>query len=335
MLAFDKLGLVDKLRYALHVMKTKSVSDWRELDKVLIIPWLKKSIGERAYKALWERLFHLKFYEYKDCTSPRPGLNPHQARRPVTPQSAAGVVRLHRGRLETLLDRMEQYIRQRGGRLHLRGIDQVTTSGGKVRGAAVRGVEQAVDGVISTAPIQYVPQARARPAGRFRRAASSAIENIPVVCVILKLKQPLSREFLDEHPRRAASRFPASSSTRIRTRRPATRSSTRRSTCPRRIRSTPATTPAFIEETSRLPAAHQPGIPPRLGAAPRTVHRYEFAQAVCPPGFYAMLPPMQYAHRRASAWPTPPTTTRRTGPFCESVKVAGATSSLLPCRRIP
>ncbi|UXI69220.1 NAD(P)/FAD-dependent oxidoreductase [Tahibacter amnicola] len=291
LLAFDKLGLVDKLRYALHVMKTKSVSDWRELDKVPIIPWLKKSIGERAYKVLWERLFHLKFYEYKDHLSAawlgtrikRVALS----RRNLLQESLGFI----EGGSETLLDRMEQYIRQRGGRFHLgAGIDQVTTSGGKVRGVVVRGVEQAVDGVISTAPIQYVPRLVPDLPADFV-ARIQAIENIPVVCVILKLKQPLSENFW-------------------------------MNICDERIEIpgvieysnlNPGTGPAVVYAPFYMPKTHPKfardnaafieevlGYLPHINPAFRRdwvlaahCHRYEFAQAVCPPGFYAMLPPMR------------------------------------------
>ena len=57
LLSFDGLNLIEKIRYALQVMKTKSVSNWSALDKIGALPWLKSWLGERAYKVLWERLF--------------------------------------------------------------------------------------------------------------------------------------------------------------------------------------------------------------------------------------------------------------------------------------
>ena len=71
LLRFDGLRLIEKLRYALQVMKTKSVKDWTALDKIGALPWLKSWLGERAYKVLWERLFYLKFYELSNSSQRR------------------------------------------------------------------------------------------------------------------------------------------------------------------------------------------------------------------------------------------------------------------------
>ncbi len=195
LLRFDKLGWVDKFRYALHVMRTKGIRDWRALDKVGVTDWLKRNLGARAYDVLWERLFHLKFYEYKDKLSAawlgtrikRVALS----RRNLFQESMGYI----EGGSETLLKKMQEFILARGGRIHLSaGIERINAPDGKVQSITVRGETVPVDGVVSTAPIQYVPRlAPDLPADFIARI--QALENIPVVCVILKLKQPLSENF--------------------------------------------------------------------------------------------------------------------------------------------
>ncbi|MEO6075287.1 MAG: FAD-dependent oxidoreductase, partial [Dokdonella sp.] len=56
LLTFDRIGFIDKIRYALHVMWTKNITDGRKLDTVVAIDWLKDWLGERSYKVLWHRL---------------------------------------------------------------------------------------------------------------------------------------------------------------------------------------------------------------------------------------------------------------------------------------
>ncbi|MBC7941234.1 MAG: FAD-dependent oxidoreductase, partial [Chitinophagaceae bacterium] len=63
LLKFPHLSLVDKLRFAAHVLATKRVVDWRALDRDNATQWIRRWVGERAYKVLWERLFELKFFE--------------------------------------------------------------------------------------------------------------------------------------------------------------------------------------------------------------------------------------------------------------------------------
>lgn len=291
LLGFDKLGWIDKLRYAWHVMRTKNIMDWRELDRVGVTDWLKRNLGERAYTVLWERLFHLKFFEYKDQLSAawlgtrikRVALS----RRNLLQESLGYI----EGGSQTLLERMRDFILARGGRIHLRaGIERVNVRDGRVSGITVQGVERAVDGVLSTAPIQYVPRLVPDLPEAFV-ARIRAIVNIPVVCVILKLRQPLSENFW-------------------------------MNICDESIdvpgvieysNLNPGAGPAIVYAPFYMPKTHPKyardntafieevlGYLPRLNPAFQRdwvlatyCHRYEFAQAVCPPGFYAMLPPMQ------------------------------------------
>lgn len=291
LLGFDKLGWLDKFRYALHVMRTKSISDWRALDKVGVTDWLVRNLGKRTYKVLWERLFYLKFYEYKDKLSAawlgtrikRVALS----RRNLFQESLGFI----EGGSETLLQKMQEFILARGGRIHLSaGIDRVNAPDSKVESITVRGETTRVDGVISTAPIQYVPRLVPELPESFV-ARIRALENIPVVCVILKLKQPLSENFwmnicdegidipgVIEYSNLNPGAGPAIVYAPF----------YMPKTHPKYARDNAA----FIEET----LAYLPKLNPAFSrdwVLAAHCHRYEYAQAVCPPGYYDLLPPMQ------------------------------------------
>jgi len=292
LLSFDGLSLIEKIRYALQVIKTKGVSNWSALDKIGALPWLKSWLGERAYKVLWERLFYLKFYELSDQLSAawlgtrikRVALS----RRNLFHESLGYL----EGGSSTLLDSMRVRIESLGGRIHLKsGVEKVTTNGnGKVRGVIVEGVEQPVDNVISTAPIQYVPKLVPDLPPEFAERVR-AIKNIPVACVILKLKQPLSENFW-------------------------------MNICDESIEIpgvieysnlNPGTGPTIVYAPFYMPKSHpkyardnQAFVDETLGYLPKLnpqfkpdwvlashCHRYDFAQTICPPGFSAMLPPMK------------------------------------------
>lgn len=291
LLGFDKLGWVDKFRYALHVMRTKSIRDWRALDKVGVTDWLKRNLGERAYNVLWERLFHLKFYEYKDKLSAAwlgTRIKRVALSRKNLLQESLGYIE---GGSETLLQKMQEFILAHGGRIHLSaGIERVNAPAGKVESITVKGEIIPVDGVVSTAPIQYVPRLAPDLPADFR-ARIQALENIPVVCVILKLKQPLSENFW-------------------------------MNICDDSIdipgvieysNLNPGAGPAIVYAPFYMPKTHPKfgrdnaefieevlGYLPKINPAFRRdwvlashCHRYEFAQAVCPPGYFDLLPPMQ------------------------------------------
>ena len=292
LLRFSGLSFIEKIRYGLHVIRTKNVRNWSALDKIGAIPWLKKWLGEHAYQVLWQRLFHLKFYEFSEQLSAawlgtrikRVALS----RRNSLQESLAYID----GGSATLLEAMRQRIDALGGRIHLQsGIDKVVTDGNaRVRGIVVAGAERAVDKVVSTAPIQYVPALAPDLPEEFS-ARIRAIRNIPVACVILKLKQPLSENFWmnicdDDIDIPGVIEY---------------------------SNLNPGAGPAIVYAPFYMPKTHpkyardnQAFVDEVIGYLPRLnpkfrpdwvfathCHRYDFAQTICPPGFAAQLPPMR------------------------------------------
>lgn len=290
LLRFKGLGPVSKLRYALHVMYTKNISDWRKLDKRNAVEWLKRWLGARTYDVLWRSLFDLKFYQYADQLSAawigtrikRVALS----RRSLLQESLGYLD----GGSKTLLDAMQSAITARGGRIHLQaGIDKACVEGGKLVGIEVLGQHKACDALVSTAPIQYLPRLIPdMPADLASRIA--AIRNIPVACVILKLRHRLSPNFWTN------------------------------------INDPSIDLPGLIEYSNLndvganivyapfyMPTSHPKWsrgngelidevkgylhkINPDFSedwVLASHCHRYAFAQTVCPPGFYEQLPPMQ------------------------------------------
>jgi protoporphyrinogen oxidase len=292
LLRFDGLSLIEKIRYALQVMKTKNVSDWTALDKISAVSWLKKWLGERAYNVLWHRLFWLKFYELSDQLSAS-WLGTRIKRVAL---SRRNLLQESLGYLEggsgTLLDALRARIEALGGRILLKsGIDKVVTDGaGKVRGIIVAGAEHAVDKVVSTAPIQYVPALVPDLPDEFATRIR-AIKNIPVACVILKLRQPLSENFwmnicddgIDIPGVIEYSNLnPGAGPTIVYA--PFYMPKTH----PKYARDNQA----FIDETVDYLSRLNPRFE-RDWILATHCHRYDFAQTICPPGFAAMLPPMR------------------------------------------
>ncbi|MBF6025972.1 NAD(P)/FAD-dependent oxidoreductase [Lysobacter niastensis] len=293
LLSFPKLDIVSKFRYALHVMTTKGIQDWTALDKENATTWLRKWLGQRGYDVLWRRTFQLKFFEYTENLSAswigtrikRIALS----RRNLLNESLGYI----EGGSETLLEAMERKIVQLGGRIHLRcGIDRVVVENDRVSGVDVGGKFHPMDAVLSTAPIQYVP---AMVPGLPADFASKvrAIENIPVACVILKLRHALTENFWmnisDE-------RIEIPGVIEYSNLNPGTREGEHILYAPFYM---PKTHPKWSLPNQEL-IDEVIGYLGKLNPAFRQdwvlashCHRYDFAQTICPPAFQAMLPPMK------------------------------------------
>lgn len=195
LLRFQGLGLVAKFRYGLHAFLCTKRNNWQPLDGVEATGWIKRWVGAEAYEVLWRRLFDYKFYEYSDNLSAAWIWS--RIRR--IGRSRYSLFREKLGYLEggsdTLLRGMQAAIERRGGVIRLKEPVRKVVMQANV----VMGVETAVgfepfDKVISTVPLPYVPKIMPDlPADV--RAKFQAIKNIAVVCVIVKLKKPVSNNF--------------------------------------------------------------------------------------------------------------------------------------------
>jgi len=300
LLRFPGLTFPEKVRYGLHVMRAKGVEDWRPYDAYSSTEWLQKSIGKRAYDVMWKPLFHYKFYEHQDSLSAAwlgTRIKRVALSRKNLFQERLGYLE---GGSEVLMQAVTRGIEQRGGTIVLKSpvqevlADRSADGTLKVRGIRTAAGEAAYDQVVSTVPLPYVSaMVPALPEDERRKA--EAIRNVGVVCVLLKLKRPFTRNFWMNinDPRieipgliEYSNLNPLGGTT---------------------ILYAPFYMPqshpkwdqpmqAFVDETV---AAMQLIRPDWDGSEviEGTASRYEFSQTVCSPGFYDALPPMQSAMR--------------------------------------
>lgn len=195
LLKFGGLSFVAKFRYGLHAFLSTKRNDWRSLDKVDAIEWIRRWVGNEAYEVLWRRLFDYKFYDYSR------GLSAawiwSRIRR--IGRSRYDLFREKLGYLEggsnTLLRAMKSAIEAKGGEIRLKSpVSKVVIEGGEVRGVVTSSQIEVFDKVVSTVPLPHVPRLMPDlPADVLEKF--QAIKNIAVVCVIAKLRKPVTENF--------------------------------------------------------------------------------------------------------------------------------------------
>jgi protoporphyrinogen oxidase len=298
LLKFPGLGMVDKLRYGVHVMRAKGIEDWRPYDGFSSTEWLKRWIGARAYDVLWRSLFHFKFYELQDELSAAwlgTRIKRVALSRKSMFQEELGYLE---GGSEILLEAVAARLRELGGTVRLNsGVEEVVienrTAAPGVTGVRVGGESLPFDQVVSTIPLPYL--VRVMPLlPDAEKAKIAAIRNVGVVCVLLKLRRPFTRNFwmnindprieipglieytnlnpLDGNAIVYAPFYMPQ--THPKYRRPFGE---------------------FIDETLAAMRMIRPDFDAASEVLAGTASRYEFAQTVCSPGFYDALPPMKSA----------------------------------------
>ncbi len=195
LLKFRGLSLVAKVRYGLHAFLCTKRNDWKPLDNVEATGWIKRWVGPEAWEVLWQRLFDYKFYEYSNNLSAAWIWS--RIRR--IGRSRYSLFKEKLGYLEggsdTLLHALKADIEAHGGEIRLKTpVTRVVLSDGKVQGLEVGGTVEAFDKVISTIPLPYVPRVMPDLPSEIL-AKFKAVKNIAVVCVIAKLRKPVTENF--------------------------------------------------------------------------------------------------------------------------------------------
>ncbi|MFT3929009.1 MAG: NAD(P)/FAD-dependent oxidoreductase [Spongiibacteraceae bacterium] len=293
LLKFDGLGLVAKARYALHVMYTRSIKDWRALDKISATEWLHKWLGIKGYDVLWRSLFYYKFYELQNELSAA-WLGTRIKRVALSRKSLlVEEMGYLEGGSDTLLVALEKNLRALNCEIRLaQGIDEIVIQDGKVQGVRIGDDVRHFDQVISTAPLPYlVKMAPALPPAEHEKIA--AIRNVGVVCVILKLKNAFTHNFWMNinDPRIEIPGLIEYSNLNPLGHAIVYAPYYMPQTNPKYMRDPQA----FIDETLAYMKLIRPDFDPAQEVLAATASRYEYSQTVCSPNFYDALPPMQSA----------------------------------------
>lgn len=195
LLRFRGLSLTAKLRYGLHAFFCTKRTDWHSLDSLEASAWIKRWVGDEAWEVLWRRLFDYKFYQFSDQLSAAWIWS--RIRR--IGRSRYDLFREKLGYLEggsaTLLDALERDICARGGVVRLStAVEKICIDSGRVTGIITARGFEAFDRVISTIPIPIVRRMLPNLPQPLQ-SQYDELKNIAVVCVIAKLKRPVSGNF--------------------------------------------------------------------------------------------------------------------------------------------
>jgi protoporphyrinogen oxidase len=197
LIAFSAVPWLQRLRFGLHIIRSRYRSQWRWLDQIPARPWLIENIGEQAYDVIWHPLLHVKFGSYTDKISAawiwHRIWRVARSRRRLWEREMFGY--LEHGSA-TLVDRLAGWLREQPGADLRPGVcvQPIEVHDGRV--TEVRAGEERIrcDAVISTVALPALERLVPRQAGAYFDCIRQ-IDYIGVVCALFSLKRPFSSSF--------------------------------------------------------------------------------------------------------------------------------------------
>jgi protoporphyrinogen oxidase len=198
LLSFAPVPPVQRLRFGLNILQSRYRREWQALDAVSARDWLMATVGREAYTVIWEPLLRVKFGEYHDQISAawiwhRIWRVASSRQRIWAGESMGYLERGSTTLVEAVLHKIGEYpnVQVRCGTR----VSRIVMVGDHARGVRLQDGESIpCDFVISTVPLPILVQMAPDLPAEYREQVG-LIQYIGVVCMMLKLRQPLTTSF--------------------------------------------------------------------------------------------------------------------------------------------
>ncbi|MXO87422.1 FAD-dependent oxidoreductase [Altererythrobacter aestuarii] len=196
LLKYPHLGPIEKLRYGLLAWWCTKRPNWDGAEHMTAPEWLKEWLGQSGYDKMWHRLLHQKFFQYTDVISAT-WIGTRISR---IGRSRKSLMEERLGHLEggtqTLVDALVAGITQAGSEVRCSApVAAVTVAENDLKRVELgNGEVLLAREVISTVPTPVAD--RIFPGlSPDEHAKLAAIENIGVICLVYRLKKPVTGHF--------------------------------------------------------------------------------------------------------------------------------------------
>ncbi|MGI9455121.1 MAG: NAD(P)/FAD-dependent oxidoreductase [Aeoliella sp.] len=197
-LNFPPLTFIEKLRLGGTIFYASKIRNWKRLEKISVVDWLRRWSGPGTFAKIWQPLLRAKLGEAYKTTSAAfiwAHINRmYKARRSGLKKEMFGYVP---GGYARVLDRFTSVLETEGVEVVCDAAvrQAVATDGGQVEVTLAAGDVQTFDQVIFTIPSPYIgracPQLTADEQTRFAN-----INYLGIVCASLVLKKPISKYYV-------------------------------------------------------------------------------------------------------------------------------------------
>jgi len=192
-LRFRPLGLVDRVRLGMLVLKAKGLADWRPLESETAEQWLISRCGRRVYSVVWEPLLRAKFGSFAREVSAVWFWNKLVLRGGSRNSVGNEMLGYVNGSFGAMADALAEKIRMFGGEvLTGKPVESVVIENGCVRGVRTPDGTTDAEAVIATPALPIIADLLENGEAQGYIDGLRRIKYLANVCLVLELSKPLS-----------------------------------------------------------------------------------------------------------------------------------------------
>jgi protoporphyrinogen oxidase len=196
-LTFPPLRLIDKFRLGLTILRASRLRDWKKLERIPVVDWLRRWSGRRTFEKIWLPLLRAKLGEsYRVASAAFIWAiiaRMYAARRTGLKKEMFGYVR---GGYARILERFAEFLRGAGVEMRLnQRVSRVGPSGDGVAVTLEHGDPLHFDRVIVTAAAPLASRLAPELTDR-EHALLNGVTYQGIVCASLLLKKPLAHYYV-------------------------------------------------------------------------------------------------------------------------------------------
>ena len=188
LLRFGPLPPAARVRMGAAAVLSPRLSDWRRLDDVTAVDWIRRTMGAKALEEVWGPMLEVKFGEVYEQV-PAAWLWARLSQRSLSRDSKSMGESLGymRGGFKTLYDALADDLVARGVKVNLSTpVKRISAAGHRVRGVETEAGFEEFDQVLSTLPIPVFSRiTEGLPPAYASRV--QAVEYMGVICIVLTL----------------------------------------------------------------------------------------------------------------------------------------------------
>lgn len=196
LILFKPISVISRIRLGLLALRVRLIKDWKPLEKISAVDWLKKMAGDEVFRVVWEPLLRGKFGNEFEKVSAVWMWNKLKLRGSSRNNSGKELLAYYKGGFEALLEQLVDEILKKGGVIFNKSkVEELIIRNKDILGIKVNGKIYNAEIVIFTTPLPVAAEILKNVVSDNYYNKLKRITYLANICIVLELNKSLSETY--------------------------------------------------------------------------------------------------------------------------------------------